>query len=59
MEQLWNAKGSISLADLGNEYYLARFINEEDYDRALLGGPWLIVDHYLTVQQWRPNFDPD
>lgn len=59
MEQLWNAKGTISLADLGNDYYLARFTNEEDYDRALLGGLWLIANHYLTVQQWRPNFDPD
>lgn len=25
----------------------------------LLGGSWLIGDHYLTVLQWQPNFEPE
>ncbi|KAI9071261.1 hypothetical protein K1719_046778 [Acacia pycnantha] len=23
-----------------------------------IGGPWMIEDHYLIVQRWRPNFNP-
>ncbi|XP_028753465.1 uncharacterized protein LOC114713055 [Neltuma alba] len=26
---------------------------------ALTGGPWLIYDHYLSVQPWNQDFDPD
>ncbi|KAJ7962002.1 Zinc ion binding nucleic acid binding protein [Quillaja saponaria] len=22
------------------------------------GSPWLILDHYLTLRHWEPNFDP-
>lgn len=59
VNQLWNPKGLVTLANLGNDYYLARFSNDEDYDKALLEGPWMVADHYLIVQQWIPNFDPD
>ncbi|KAI9111440.1 hypothetical protein K1719_017130 [Acacia pycnantha] len=30
----------------------------EDRDYALYEGPWMIDDHYLLVQRWRPNFNP-
>ncbi|KAJ4827405.1 hypothetical protein Tsubulata_006457 [Turnera subulata] len=30
----------------------------EDCLRALTEGPWVIMDHYLTVEPWEPNFDP-
>ncbi|KAL4364885.1 hypothetical protein AHAS_Ahas07G0050800 [Arachis hypogaea] len=29
---------------------------EEDYSHAFLGGPWMIAEHYLIVQRWRPFF---
>lgn len=32
--------------------------NEEDRYKALVDGPWLIYDHYLTVREWYPNFQP-
>lgn len=57
--QLWNPKGMITLADLGNDYYIARFFNDEDYDKDLFKGLWIIADHYLIVQQQRPKFDLD
>lgn len=34
--QLWNPKGIVSLADLDNDYFLAHFINDEDYETSLL-----------------------
>ncbi|KAI9084135.1 hypothetical protein K1719_033933 [Acacia pycnantha] len=30
----------------------------EDRDYAFSEGPWMIDDHYLLVQRWRPNFNP-
>ncbi|XP_015958031.1 uncharacterized protein LOC107482143 [Arachis duranensis] len=29
---------------------------EEDYNHALLGGPWMVARHYLIVQHWKPFF---
>lgn len=33
--------------------------NKEDYETALLIGPWMIRNHYLHVQRWKPNFIAD
>ncbi|CAI0394249.1 unnamed protein product [Linum tenue] len=42
--------------DLNNETFLVTFGNDQDYLRALTGGPWVILDHYLVVHQWSPAF---
>ncbi|CAI0550916.1 unnamed protein product [Linum tenue] len=44
--------------DLNNDTFLATFGNDQDYLRALTGGPWVILDHYLIVHQWSPSFRP-
>lgn len=36
-----------------------QFSNMADYDLALTGGPCLLFDHYLAVQPWKPDFDPE
>ncbi|CAL1413221.1 unnamed protein product [Linum trigynum] len=42
--------------DLNNDTFLVTFSNEQDYLTALIGGPWVILDHYLVVHQWSPSF---
>jgi len=32
------------------------FTSDEDYNHAFMNGPWMIVDHYIVVQIWRPLF---
>ena len=32
------------------------FSNKKDYNFALFEGPWMVADHYLIVQRWRPFF---
>ncbi|XVF44620.1 hypothetical protein PTKIN_Ptkin02bG0138800 [Pterospermum kingtungense] len=32
---------------------------EDDYSFAKFEGPWMILDHYLIVKEWYPNFDLD
>lgn len=55
---MWVKKGVIQIIDLGNEFFLVNFSNEDDYRFALTEGPWLIFDHYLTVRERCPNFYP-
>ncbi|MFQ6651500.1 hypothetical protein Gotur_023803 [Gossypium turneri] len=46
------------LMDVENGYYLVQFQNRDDYDMALTQGPWIVFRHYLTVQPWTVDFDP-
>ncbi|XP_058763358.1 uncharacterized protein LOC131636777 [Vicia villosa] len=56
---MWVRKGVISIIDLSNDYYLVAFSHEDDKKAAMENGPWFIYDHYLTVKNWRPNFQPE
>ncbi|XP_019155204.1 PREDICTED: uncharacterized protein LOC109152077 [Ipomoea nil] len=58
LRTLWKPEGHMELIDLEHEYFLARFELQRDYDIARCEGPWIIQDHYLVVQQWKPNFRP-
>ncbi|MBA0586006.1 hypothetical protein Gorai_016761 [Gossypium raimondii] len=46
------------LMDVENGYYLVQFQNRDDSDMALSQGPWIVFRHYLTVQPWTVDFDP-
>ena len=48
----------MELIDLENNYFLVRFNNDGDYHYVFEEGPWMITDHYLVVQCWRPEFFP-
>ncbi|KAI9086701.1 hypothetical protein K1719_031295 [Acacia pycnantha] len=54
---LWQLKGSFQLVDMEGSYFFATFDLEEDYVKALTGGPWMIFGAYLTVQPWSLDFD--
>ncbi|KAF7831784.1 hypothetical protein G2W53_014117 [Senna tora] len=58
LEKLWGRNGGVQVTDLDNGYFACSFNDQEDYLYAFQGGPWMIADHYLIVQRWRPNFDP-
>ncbi|QHO51547.1 uncharacterized protein DS421_1g31800 [Arachis hypogaea] len=52
----WAKKGQINVIDMDRDYFLVHFTDEEDYNHALVEGPWMITSHYLIVQRWRPFF---
>lgn len=56
LQYLWAKKGAVHVMDRNNDFFLVRFKNEGDYKHALFEGPWLVLDHYLLVQRWRPFF---
>ncbi|XP_061362094.1 uncharacterized protein LOC133305866 [Gastrolobium bilobum] len=56
--RMWNISGTYEFIDLENYYFLFRFSNKNDYSHVLEDGPWIIADHYMVVQRWRPFFNP-
>lgn len=55
---MWRSRGSLEVIDIGKNVYLFRFSLQDDYERALFGGPWFVQDHYLMLTRWVPNFRP-
>lgn len=58
LHTIWRPKAAIEFVAFENGYYLVRFGAEEDYKYAKFEGPWMVLDHYLIVKEWMPNFDP-
>ena len=42
--------------DNGNGYYMVKFDYAADREKVMDGGPWMMFDHYLTVQEWSEEF---
>lgn len=55
---MWKLMGDFHLIDLGHGFYAVKFEDMEDRAKVMTVGPWKIMDHYLTVQRWRPHFRP-
>ncbi|KAI9126442.1 hypothetical protein K1719_002863 [Acacia pycnantha] len=58
VRQIWERKGTIDIFDLENDFYLINFQHVDDYMEALIRGPCVITNAYLSVTHWRPDFDP-
>ncbi|CAN1130296.1 hypothetical protein LINPERHAP2_LOCUS5742 [Linum perenne] len=59
LPQLWAKKGGIQVSDVGFGFYVVNFETIADYERAMFGGPWMVNDHYVVIQEWRPYFRPE
>ncbi|KAI8025479.1 Uncharacterized protein LOK49_LG02G03808 [Camellia lanceoleosa] len=56
VETLWGLQDEFDVIDLGNNYFLFKFSSQEDCAMVYSGGPWVIMDYYLTVRKWEPDF---
>ncbi|KAL8150227.1 hypothetical protein V2J09_020035 [Rumex salicifolius] len=56
VRQMWNLKGRMTLMDIPNGYFVARFELEADFLYVLTEGPWMIFGNYIVVRQWDPLF---
>lgn len=54
--RVWKPVAGFEIMDIGNDYYMVKFDEEVDRTKVVEGGPWMIFDHYLTVQSWSPEF---
>ncbi|KAK4258414.1 hypothetical protein QN277_007869 [Acacia crassicarpa] len=59
LQTMWAKRGVLTLINVGHGYHIVKFTNQDDYMHALTGAPWMIFDHYLTVQPWEANFKLD
>lgn len=59
IQAMWRTESEFMLIDLSNHFYIIKLYRREEYERALLDGPWMIGDNYLHVQRWKPNFIAD
>lgn len=58
LHTIWHPKAKMELVALDEDYFLVKFNSVIDFEYAKYGGPWMVLDHYVIVQEWRPNFDP-
>lgn len=56
IQKIWKLTGTFRLTDLEDGCFLVRFKVESDFHHILLGGPWVVYGHYLSVQAWAPGF---
>ncbi|CAN1133322.1 hypothetical protein LINPERHAP2_LOCUS7577 [Linum perenne] len=56
LPQLWSKKGGVQVSHVGLGFYVVNFETIFDYEHALFGGPWMVNDHYVVIQEWRPYF---
>lgn len=54
---IWQLKSRIEMVTLENDYFLVKFGSKVDYEFAKFGGTWMMIDHYLIMKEWMPNFD--
>jgi hypothetical protein len=59
LENVWKLSGGFELMDIGYSYYMVKFDGEDDKNKVINGGPWMIYDHYLAVSQWSPTFNAE
>lgn len=55
---IWQPTGNLEVIDLAHGFFVVRFSNVVDYQHVFDGGPWVILGHWLVVQQWKREFIP-
>lgn len=56
LTRIWKLVAGFDILDIGNHFYMVKFDTTEDRQKVIEGGPWMIFDHYLTIQTWTPDF---
>jgi len=56
LTRIWKISSGSDIMAISNDYYMVKFDLEKDRMKVIEGGPWMIFDHYLTVQSWSPEF---
>lgn len=54
----WKLMDDVSLADMGNGFYLIKFFNILDRNTALHCQSWFVEGQIFRIQLWEKNFDP-
>ncbi|KAL4331470.1 hypothetical protein AHAS_Ahas13G0503300 [Arachis hypogaea] len=55
LQRDWEGKGKIHVIDMNRDYFLVHFSDEEDYNHALMEGPWMGRLGHWAYAEDRPN----
>ncbi|MBA0607178.1 hypothetical protein Godav_019520 [Gossypium davidsonii] len=50
IQSLWKPIGSFQVIDIENDYFLVKFSMNQDYNKALTEGHWVVYGNYLTMR---------
>ncbi|XP_072065876.1 uncharacterized protein [Arachis hypogaea] len=53
-----DSRVAYEVLDVSFGYFLVKFDHNEDREKVLLGGPWLILGHYIAIKPWSSDFRP-
>ncbi|XP_057456177.1 uncharacterized protein LOC130747298 [Lotus japonicus] len=56
LASIWKPASGFDLMDVDNGFFMVTFDREEDKNKVIGGGPWMVFDHYLAVSTWSPEF---
>lgn len=56
IERTWKLSAGFDIMDIDNDFFMVKFDSAADRAKVMYEGPWMIFDHYLTVQCWSPAF---
>ncbi|MBA0653317.1 hypothetical protein Goklo_020509 [Gossypium klotzschianum] len=56
---IWRTNQPLEIIDLENSYFSVKFQTDEEYLKALAGGPCTIFGHYMIMRPWMPAFSTD
>lgn len=56
LARTWKLGTGFEILDIGHDFFMVKFDDEADRAKVMDGGPWMIFDHYLTVQRWSHAF---
>lgn len=56
IKSLWGLTSEYKIIDLDNNYFLVKLASQNNYNRILMGDPWMMYGHYLVVQPWSRDF---
>ncbi|XP_028086504.1 uncharacterized protein LOC114287372 [Camellia sinensis] len=59
MSKIWGLQADFEALDIGNGFFIVKFDMVEDYTKVYTGGPWIVLDHYVTVRKWQQDFKSD
>ncbi|KAL7262125.1 hypothetical protein ACSBR1_000500 [Camellia fascicularis] len=59
MSKILGLQVDFEALDIGNGFFIVKFDMIEDYTKVYTSGPWIVLDHYVTVRKWQQDFKSD
>jgi hypothetical protein len=50
--KVWKFQGGFEIVDNDNGFYMVKFDHNDDKEKVITGGPWLIFYHCRVVSHW-------